>query len=119
EAPETYDSERLAGEADAHRQAALEAARAHRPVGRGNRASGGDHEAERKLRCRVSRACAPFRVADGHALTRAGLDIEGTVRRAGDANHAQLREALDEALGKGRALAHGEQDVKVGERAGC
>ena len=74
EAAGANDTEGFPGEADAHRHAKLETARAHGPIGRGKRASGGDHQAKREFSGRVE-GLAARRVADRHALTRASLDV--------------------------------------------
>jgi hypothetical protein len=75
EATKTHNTEGLAGEAHAAGRAKLEAAGAHNLVGDGNCASGGDHQAKCEFSGRVE-GVAARRVADRHALTRAGLDID-------------------------------------------
>ena len=74
EAASTDNTEGFAGEAHAHGHAKLETACAHGLVGGGNRAGGGDHQAKRQFRGRIE-GLAARRVADRHALTRAGLDV--------------------------------------------
>ena len=118
EAPEADDSERLAGEAYADRHAALEAAGAHGPVGGGNGAGGGDHQAKRQFGRRVGSASAACCVADHHALTRASLDVQRRVRSAGDADHAKFGKTADKAFGKSRALTHGQENVEIRESDG-
>ena len=117
EAAEAYDAKRFASEVYADRHAALEASGAHGVVGHGNRAGGGDHEPKREFRCRIKSLAARC-VAYRHPLARARLDIHHGVRGARDADHAELREAADQSLGKGGALAHGQENVEIFQRAG-
>ena len=114
EATETHDAERFPGEPNAHRHATLEAAGAHSPIGNRHGAGGGDERAKRQFGRCVGRArAAAGRVANRNALTCASRDVQRGVRSACDADHAQFRELADQALGKGSALTHCQQNVEV------
>jgi hypothetical protein len=101
----------------ADRHTALKTTCSHRPVSARNGARGGDHQAKRELRRRVTGA-ASGRVANRNALTRASFDVYRRVRRPGDVDHAQLGEAPEKGFRKGSALAHGQHDVEIRQRDG-
>ena len=117
QAAETDDAERLSGKAPTGRHAALEAARAHGRIGEGDGARGGNHEAEGQFGGGEGSAwAAACGVANDNALPGAGGEVQRRYGGPRNANHAQFRQTADERLRKSGALAHGEQDVEIGQR---
>jgi hypothetical protein len=82
-------------------------------------ASGGDHQAERELRCSVGGAwAAACRVADRDSETRASRDVQHSVHSPRDADHAQLGKTAEQGFREGGPLTHGQKNVEIGERDG-
>ena len=117
DAAEADEAERLAREHEAGRRVELEAARAHRRFALRDAARGGEHQRQRQLRGALDPRSA-IGVADDDAPLLQVREVDLAGAHAGEAEHPQRRQPVDQRLRKRRALARGEDHVEAGEGGG-